>query len=369
MPPIRVLHLIPHLGQGGAEASLAALLGQNQPGVDPAVCTMIEAPQHFAVEAPLFAGTGRRGVPSPALALHLRRAVRAFRPDILHCWMYHANLLSLSTAGSGVPVIWSLHESRPDRLGSRQTRLVNAACAHLSRLVPERILYVAESARARHEALGYAADRGLVIPNGIDLRRFRREAARTGGAPLRIGMVARYDPAVKGHHFLVEVLARHPLRSAVELVFAGEGCDTAPALRDHLESAGLLGRSRLHGALGQIERIYEDLDILVLPSRAEALPMVVLEAAAMGVMVCASRVGDVPRIGLPAEVLFDPDDAEGCARALSAAAALAAEPGRAARQRALVQDRFDVERIARRLADLYHDVVERPAARACAPAE
>lgn len=359
-PPgsIRVLHLIPHLGQGGAEAALATLLAAPQPDIEHAVCTMIAAPQHFDVAQSVLHGTGSRGSPSPALALHLRRALLEVRPHVLHCWMYHANLLSLASLGFGVRIIWSLHAERPNAF-KQMTRWVSAACARLSPILPDRIIYVAETARAYHEAAGYAAARGIVIPNGINTERFRPTTMpRPRHGMIRLGMVARYDPAVKGHHFLIEVLARHPLRSRLQIVFAGAGCDTAPELRDHLEAAGLLGQARLLGALTQIEQLYADLDLLVLPSRSEALPMSLLEGAATGLVVCASRVGDIPRLGLPEETLFEPDDAFGCARALEAAAALVRRPEVALRQRALIEARFGIDNVARRYAELYRGVAE-----------
>lgn len=351
-----MLHLIPHLGQGGAEAALAALLATPQPGVEHAVCTMIDAPSHFAVDQPVFRGPGRRGRPSPALALHLRRAVRAFRPHVLHCWMYHANLLSLASVGSGARILWSIHSERPCALGQRMTRWVSAACARFSSVAPHRIVYVADTARSHHEAAGYHPSRSVVIPNGIDTARFRLPSTpRPRDDVLRLGLIARYDPDVKGHHFLIDRIAAHPLRDRVRLTFAGQGCDDAAPLREHLAATGLLERAHVHGAVPDVERLYEELDILVLPSRSEALPMTLLEGAATGLVVCASRVGDITRLGLPEEALFEPDDAAGFARALDAAADLARRPAAAERQRSLIEPRFGIGTIASRYADLYRE--------------
>ncbi len=296
----------------------------------------------------------------PGLFRQVRRAVQEVQPDVLHCWMYHANLLGLAALGSGARILWSVHSASPWAINKQMTRWVSTACARLSGLVPDRIVYVAEAARRAHEAAGYAAARGLVIPNGIDMERFRLPAApRPQGGRLRLGVVARYDP-VKGHHFLIDVLARHPLRDRIELVLAGQGCDTAPALREHLAQVGLLERTELHGAVAAVETLYASLDILALPSRSEALPMAVLEAAATGLTVCASRVGDVPRIGLPEETLFAPCDAADCARALGAAISRCAQPNERDAQRALVLDRFDVTTAAARYAALYRAVTAAP---------
>ncbi len=356
---LRVLHLIPSLGQGGAEAAMANLIATYQPGIDHAVSTMIDVPSHFRIAQPIFYGKGRRRQPSPALILQLRRALRRVRPHILHCWMYHANLLSIASLGSNVRVLWSVHSERPDNLSNLMTRLVSATCAQLSPIIPDRIVYVAETARIHHETNGYATAASVVIPNGIDMFRFKIPVTpRPQDNLLRIGMVARYDPTVKGHHFLIDVLATHPLRDRLEIIFAGQGCDTAVQLKNHLASVGLLERTRLLGAVTSIETIYAELDVLALPSRSEALPMTLLEGAAMGLTICASRVGDIPRLGLPEEALFEPDDAADCARALDAAAALAHRPGESLRQRSLVASQFSIGTVARRYAELYRSLVK-----------
>ncbi len=362
---IRVLHLIPHLGQGGAEAALATLLSAPQPGIEHVVCTIIAAPHHFDVTQRVILGAASRTSPSPSIALHLRRAIRDVRPHVLHCWMYHANLLSLASIGFGARVLWSIHSESPNS-SKALTRGISAACARLSHFFPERVVYVAEAGRVKHEEYGYAAARGLVIPNGINTERFRPKTfRRPSGSTIRLGMVARYDPSVKGHHFLIDVLAKHPLRNRLQIVFAGAGCDTAPELLDHLARTGLLGQVRLYGALTSIELLYAELDMMIIPSYSEALPMSLLEGAAAGLVICASRVGDIPWLGLPNEVLFDPGDAHGCASALEAALALVGAPETAIRQRSLIYPRFSAHTIARRYAELYSELVEAHRLRKC----
>lgn len=354
---LRVLHLIPDLSQGGAEAALATLLAAPRSGIEHAVCMMVNEPCHFPVKQKIFHCNGRRGMPTPALILGLRRAMREVRPHVLHCWMYHANMLSVAALGLGADVIWSIHSESPAVLGRSMTRTVSIACARLSSVLPRRIVYVADAARENHEAMGYDAGRGMVIHNGIDTVRFDLPSVpRPQGGVVRLGMIARYAPAVKGHHFLIDVLASHPLRHGMQLLFAGQGCDTAPELRDHLAAAGLLERTRLLGAVATVERLYAELDILVLPSQSEALPMTILEGAATGLTICASRVGDIGRLGLPEAALFERGNAADCARALDAAVALARRPGEAQRQRSLIESRFRNETFADRYTDLYRSI-------------
>ena len=355
----RVLHLIPHLGQGGAEAALAELLAVPQPDIEHTVCTMTCEPRHFRISQTVFAGKGRRGIPSADLALHLRRVLREVKPDILHCWMYHANLLSLASLGFGAQILWTIHSESPSYLANRMTRQVSAACARLSSILPRRIVYVAEGSRIQHEMAGYATAPGIVIPNGVDINRFRPPAdPHPQSEIIRFGVLGRYDQKLKGHHFLIDMLATHPLRDRLRLVFAGQDCDTSERLRTHLATTGLLDRTQLIGTILDVERIYTELDVLVVPSFSEALPMVILEGAASGLTICASRVGDIPRLGLREEVLFQPGDSADCARALGAAAALARKPGEALLQRSIVNPRFSSATMASRYASLYRSLAE-----------
>ena len=355
----RVLHIIPHLGQGGAEAALAELLAVPQPDIENTVCTMTCEPRHFRISQTVFAGKGRRGIPSADLALHLRRVLREVKPDVLHCWMYHANLLSLASLGFGAQILWTIHSESPSYLAKRMTRQVSAVCARLSSILPRRIVYVAEASRVQHEMAGYATAPGIVIPNGVDINRFRPPAApHPQSESIRFGVLGRYDQKLKGHHFLIDVFATHPLRDRLRLVFAGQDCDTSERLRTHLATTGLLDRTQLIGKILDVERIYAELDVLVVPSFSEALPMVILEGAASGLTICASRVGDIPRLGLREEALFRPGDFVDCARALGAAAVLARKPGEALLQRSIVNPRFSSATMASRYASLYRSLAE-----------
>jgi glycosyltransferase involved in cell wall biosynthesis len=276
--------------------------------------------------------------------------------------MYHANLLA-ALAPRSARIIWSIHNTRLwPSCSKRSTRVVNSLCAPLSRFTPDRIVYASDSARSVHEEVyGYAAGRGTVIPNGVDLERFQMtDRPARGQARLTVGIVARYAPE-KGHHFFLDVLARHPLRDRIQLVIAGDGCDRAPELREHLSRTGLASQTTLHGSVRAIDRIYAGLDVLVLPSFAEALPMVVLEAMAMGVAVCASRVGDIPLLGLPPSLLFAPGDSAGCAAALAAALACADDHDnrRRFRQAAI---RYDIVRTHGRYVGLYRMLARSSAA-------
>lgn len=235
---------------------------------------------------------------------------------------------------------------------------VDWLCARLSHRITDAIVYVTQSVREVHERAGYASTRGVVIGNGVDLQRFQppARAPHVAGAPIGIALVGRYDP-VKGHHFLVDVVARHPQRDRLRLVMVGRGCDEAPALRDHIVRVGLADQCSLRGAERAPEAIYAAADIVALPSFAEAFPVTLLEAAASGAVIIASRVGENDRLGLDQSCLFGAGDAAGCAEALSDAIAEIDRPtGMRERNRAIAE-RFSMMVVADSYRDLYRSLV------------
>lgn len=360
---MRILHLIPSVAQGGAEAMLANLLAHAPPGQLHHAQTLIPSDNFFAIPAErIDFGHARRGRPSWAIIRDVRRAVRTFRPHIVHAWMYHANLATLAVAGK-CRIVWSIHNDMLRKETSKPlTRAVNRADALLSHLLPDAIVYVSRSARRAHEAQGYNRRKGVVIANGIDLERFDparfapRPPANLEHRPIVITVASRCVPE-KGHHVLIDVIARHPLRDRLRLRFIGQGCETDNELRRHVRAAGLEKATRFSGPVRDIERVYAETDILALSSVAEGLPMSVIEAAAMGCLICATNAGGVREMPLPTEFLFPPGDAAACAAALTRATHALRSGWDRQRQRARIAARYDIAHSASAYGALYAELM------------
>ena len=143
------------------------------------------------------------------------------------------------------------------------------------------------------------ASRLLVMPNGVDLRRFRLQDQASVRAAL--GWAER--PTLlcvgnllenKGHHIVVEALARLP---DFRMVIAGEGPERQ-ALHDLASRTNVLARVQFLGRVDQdqLADCYSAADILVLPSSREGWPNVLLESMACGTPVVATAVGGIPEI-------------------------------------------------------------------------
>jgi glycosyltransferase involved in cell wall biosynthesis len=194
-----------------------------------------------------------------------------------------------------------------------------------------------------------------VVRCGLPLSELPEHAGST--AVTRIIAVGRLSPE-KGQAGLLEVFAEIGRdHHDVELILVGDGPE-ADRLHALATTLGISERVRFAGRLGEEDTLNEiaAADILVLPSFMEGLPIVLMEAMAVGTAVVASRVAGIPELVEDDKngLLFTPSDWDAlakCIRRLVDDVALReklAENGRA-----VVAEEFDVDRSAERLRELF----------------
>jgi len=189
--------------------------------------------------------------------------------------------------------------------------------------------------------------------------------------PDRLVCVGRIS-AQKGHRLLIEAAARvMQERSNFQLVIVGDG-ELRLEIEDFIRTMGLEGRFSITGwATGERVRA-EILQArgLILTSFAEGLPVVIMEAMALGRVVLATQIAGIPELVRPGETgwLFSPGSVAAAADAirdcLAATAERCSEMGE--RGRALVSKAHDLDREAAFLARLFasdpQNLAEREAA-------
>jgi len=139
-----------------------------------------------------------------------------------------------------------------------------------------------------------------VVPNGVDIERFRPAEMPTvrDGGTLVVVAVARLVE-IKGLQHLIAALARIPadMRSQIRLRLCGTG-PYEGELRRQVREAGLDEQVEFAGliAYDEIPRQLRQSDVFVLPSLQEGLPLSLLEAMASGLPVVATAVGGIPGV-------------------------------------------------------------------------
>lgn len=364
---MRVVHIITGLGVGGAETMLAKLLeAETAAGVRRTVGVLcLDRP------GPLAARIEAAGVPVHALDLprrglagviDLARRLRALKPDVVQCWMYHADLIGGLSALLAVPRarrLWSIRASFMPSPSSLLTRLIIRACAVLSWVVPHRVISCSRVAATLHKRLGYRGSKITVIPNGFDLARFAPDAAARrsvrdelgvpSDTPL-IGCIARFDPQKDFPTLLRAFTLLVRGSSTARLVIAGEGVVPESAALAALMPDDVRLRVHLLGLRDDVPRLTAAFDVATLTSAyGEGFPNVLGEALACGLPCVATDVGDSREIIADNGVVVPIGDAVGIAAAW--AAVLRQSPAEreklAARARAHALESFEIRTVAR----------------------
>lgn len=369
---LKVAICITGLEVGGAETFLAELLRFKPDNVEMRVFALIDGgviAERIATMGITVTGLHMEaGRPSVRAVLSLASQLRAYRPDIVHTWMYHADLVGgVAAKLAGVRhVVWHLHNSdlSPARV-RLMTRFVVRVCAMLSYWIPDVILSCSEAAVRVHRERGYAVRKLVVIPNGVDTRRFmpsaearasvRQEFGLSSDRSL-IGLVARVDPQ-KNHRGFFEAVTRF-FEQGGDADFLLVGRDVTPEhwqLPVWREETGHPDRIVLAGPRSDVPRLMAALDVGTSSSLGEAFPMVLIEAMACGVPCVATDVGDSALIIADTGAVAPPDDADALAAAWSGLLAMPVAErtvlGGRARQRVL--DNYAIEEVAERIWGLY----------------
>jgi sugar transferase (PEP-CTERM/EpsH1 system associated) len=298
---LRVMHLIYRFQEGGAERVVLNIAAKVQsPTIQSSICSTVPATsmKHLLEPEVALFELQRRPGNDPSFVWQLYQLLRRQRPHILHTHSW-GTLCEGLVAGrmARVPVIVHLEH------GTLQTKKYQVRIQRWAWPQTDRLLAVCSKVADHMADTVGVARRGIrIIRNGVDLSRFqtehRAEARLRLGLPsdaLVVGTAGRLVD-VKDHSTLLEAL-RLVTSAGVPLlaVIAGDG-PLRTALESTILTLGLQDRVRLLGHRSDIETVMAALDIFVLSSRSEGLPMAILEAMASGLPVIATRVGGVDEV-------------------------------------------------------------------------
>ncbi|MFI6035323.1 glycosyltransferase [Streptomyces sp. NPDC051315] len=365
---MRALHIITGLGVGGAEQQLRLLLRHL-----PVDCDVVTLTNPGAVADGLAADgvrvvhLGMAGNRDLAALPRLVRVIRSGGYDLVHTHLYRACVYGrLAARLAGVRAIVATEHSLGDSQleGRRLTAGVRALYLASERLGRATVA-VSPTVADRLRRWGVPAPRIEVVPNGIDLARFRFDPGRRHrtrrhlGVPDHahvIGGVGRLHPG-KRFDVLIRALAELPGDSWLLLVGGGP---EESALRRTAHEAGVAGRVLFAGERPYVPdggpgpdlpSLTSAMDVLASPSPQEAFGLAVVEALAAGLPVVYAScpaIEDLPARAAPGarRVTGGPEE---FARALAETRARGTRP-RAAPEAA---HHYDIARSAAQLLDVY----------------
>jgi glycosyltransferase involved in cell wall biosynthesis len=215
----------------------------------------------------------------------------------------------------GRPVVACLHRSDPENQGDALAEL--HAAAEAGRLAAA--VCCAHSTRRAYAAAGVPEELLHVIPNGVDLRRFRPNRQAGAAVRARLGIpaeapvvvfAARYDPMKNIPLFLAAARALRALRPDARLLLCGAGMTAAnPALLLDLAAHGLIAGEGVHllGLCREPETVYAAADVVALTSAfGEAAPLCLIEGLLCGAVPVTTDVGDCAEIVEGQGLVADP---------------------------------------------------------------
>ena len=375
---MKITYVIGSLATGGAETQLLELLRRLDPSrwqTSLVVFNMLHIDRAPDLVGRVFSlgisgnGNSRSYRKAFRAALALKRLTEylvRIRPDVVHALLPQSCILAVPAARlARVPVL----------IGNRLS-LVNGyrngdLLARVDRLATRKCDYMLGNCSAVTEELvridGVPAGRAATIYYGVDTARFipgnrsLRQVYGWNDDEVVFGIVANFIP-YKRHMDFVRAAALIGAKAPhARFVMAGEDRGILPAIRREIAQAGLESRFVIIPGTLQPEKLYPAMDAYICTSETEGFSNVLLEAAATGLPLIATRVGGNPEIVSPGENGFlvpvaRPEDVAQAALTLVDDSTLRRRMGN--RSRELVERRFSLETMVRQHELLYERALE-----------
>ncbi len=368
----RILHIIPSLGRGGAEAMLISLMATfKQVSVFEHVILSLSATNELHKELKESdVKVYNLGLKSskqaflPGSYFSLRKLVKQIQPSLIQGWMYHGNLAAYFS-GAKCPLLFSIHSSL-DALENEKwlTNQITKYSSFLSKKA-DSVIYCSDYSRMQHINIGYSKKNSLFIPNGFNTNFFKpdpsaekriKEQFAIKKDTILFGQLARYHP-VKNHKGLLRsfatVIQHYP---GICLVLIGPGCDKDNEdLTNAIKLLGLQEHVLLLGMRKDVASILPGLDALISPSFAEAFPIVLGEAMSCGVPCVATDVGDSSTIIGDTGIVVPPNDNEALTQAMLKMAKMpeATRKNLGVKARRRILENYRLEVVAKHYENLY----------------
>ncbi|CAN5920102.1 glycosyltransferase family 4 protein [soil metagenome] len=285
---LQVVMLIEGLTRRGVECHLACPVGS----------AIAEAarPHAAAVHE-----TVMRGDVDVATLFRLRQLIRKVRPDVVHLHSRFGTDIwgALAARLEGVAVV---HSRRVD---NSEPRL----WVNIKYRLYDKVVAISNGIREVLLSEGLPPTQVICVHSSVDTQTYRagrgdmawfRDEFELQDGDVTVAMVAQFIVR-KGHRTLLDalpaVLAAHP---RTRVIFFGQGPQEA-AMRQLVQERQLGAQVQFAGFRNDMARVLPCLDVVAHPAMTEGLGVALLQAAACGVPIVASRTGGIPEIVQPGE--------------------------------------------------------------------
>jgi len=291
----------------------------------------------------------------------IRHFIKEQKIDIVHAHGYREDVYAFLSF-SGITKIATNHLWKR----SNKKLKIYAFIDSLSMVFFKHIVAVSQPILNEMRAIPYLRNRNLsLISNGIDIVKYSPTNIATIRQELKLTNDVTLMAAVssltteKGHIYLLAALHRlKTINSKFHLVIIGEGPKRCN-IESQIKELELTDHVTMLGKRHDIDKIHTGIDIYILPSLKEGLPMSLLEAMACGVASIASDVGDVSscvkhnQTGMLIEA-GNIDALYNAIEALTSDSEKRKTIGFSASR--MIRSKFSNEQMIRSYADLYHTV-------------
>lgn len=318
---MKILHIISGLGIGGAENTLFNLVKHDRKN------------NHIIISLsrPIFFEKKLRKINIAVINFNFKKSffknlyniiffIKKNKPDVIQSWMYHAEFLSIFIKFFvSTKILWNIRNSTPYSKSFKLfTRILIFINAFFSNFVPSKIISCSKEATKNHIKIGYNKKIFFNIPNGVDLNKFILKKKKIKKKYI-IGCVARWNPQ-KDHLNLIKAL-NNLLKVGHKnwkCLFVGKNVDNKNNyLKEKIKFYSINNYVKLLGPTKKIEKFYNKIDFLVLPSKdGEGFPNVILEAYASGVPCISTNIGDAKEVIDNKKYLIKPENDKLLSRAI-----------------------------------------------------
>jgi glycosyltransferase involved in cell wall biosynthesis len=362
-----IAHVLSSFGVGGQErVALDLARTQVEAGHEVLAISLARPPEGPC--AALFRDAGvraetvaKRWRVDPSLPIRLGRHLARAGVSVVHTHNPHALIYGAPAAFvAGAVAIHTKHGMNPDT--PRRVWLRRTA----GKLARAHVAVTPALARVALKSGDCDGTRLHVVPNGVDLTRFKPSRRARAQARLELGIprdawvvgtVGRLSPE-KDQALLVDAMANQ-LGEHRQLVLVGDGPERA-ALAARVAATGRSRYVHMTGARSDVQNLLAAFDAFALTSRTEGLPLVLLEAMAMGLPVISTAVGGIPDLveHRVTGFLLPPGDVARLSRQLASLStdfSLSRQIGQAGRRAVL--ERYSLARMASDYEALYESLV------------